>query len=143
MNFIHYGDNSNFTKQYKSGPRMGWFLLWGSIGFSHLYKKSQEAKNKRFYLLELQNKVFANTFCDNSTQVSVVTYNCHTHRPLSDSLHKQCMPTLDIFGIKPFIIVIFKEQSCIEHSFRISFIITSYLPPPPRPINHHLLTPKE
>jgi hypothetical protein len=32
--------------------------------------------------------------------MSVISDICHTQRPFSDSPHKQCLPTLDIFGIQ-------------------------------------------
>jgi len=65
---------------------MGCFLLWVPQG-SHICitKTIQKGQNKKFYLLEWQNKGFAITFRGNSMCLSLPTPA--THRRLSDSPH--------------------------------------------------------
>jgi hypothetical protein len=49
MTSIHSGDDSNFTKQHKVVRNLGWFLLWGTAGFSYEGEKIiQEEKRKTF-----------------------------------------------------------------------------------------------
>jgi hypothetical protein len=46
MKIINYRDNPNFTKQHKSTPNMGWIILRGTRGFSHLEQENNLGKSE-------------------------------------------------------------------------------------------------
>jgi len=42
----YYKDDTNFTRQHKSTPDMGWFLLCGTRGSSHLDQENNLGRPK-------------------------------------------------------------------------------------------------
>jgi hypothetical protein len=81
---------------------VGWLLLWDTRGFSHLEQENNLGRPETgSFIINITRDVFHNI--RRPQQTSVISYTRHTQRPLSDSSHKQCVPTLDNSGIELFL----------------------------------------
>jgi hypothetical protein len=71
---IRYRDNPNFTKQHKSTPNMGWLLLWGTGGFSHLQQENNSGRPETVSFTYYYYKIkFFITFSGYNEQASVIS----------------------------------------------------------------------
>jgi hypothetical protein len=63
------------------------------------YSPPWEPQIQLFIWQKYKIKVIGNIFTNQSKQISVITRTCHTQLLLSDSMHKQSVPTSDIVHI--------------------------------------------
>jgi hypothetical protein len=102
---------------------------WGRLLTLRARKQFREVRIRKFYVLNYKMQ-FLIIFSGYNEKVSVISYTCNRQRPFSDSSHKQCVPSLDNFGIESILHRrgVQRTRRYTMSTFGISFNLTALFP---------------